>query len=75
MNNININASEKFPETNIEIINLNLSNIVGEKNLIRSETTRVANPKTISINAVKNFEVTNWFFVTGRVCVKYASSL
>ncbi len=74
MNNAKTRAIEKLPTIIVDSKIFNVLNIVGDTNLIKSDAIKVKNPKVISIIAVKNFELTSCFFVTGRVWVKYASS-
>ena len=59
-----------LPDVIVEIKNSKLVKNFGEANIINKETIRVKKPKTISITEVKNLELNNWFFVTGKVCVK-----
>lgn len=65
---------ENSPTITVDNNNLSVVKNVGDENIISREITRQMNPNIISIIAVKNFDVIIWFFVTGRVWVKYDSS-
>lgn len=75
MKSVNIKPTEKLPEIRLEIKNFIVSKNVGEMYIINIETIKQANPQSISINAVRYFELMSSFFVTGRVWVRYDSSL
>ena len=62
--------NEKFPVITVEIKSFKTSVNPGRAYMIKIETMIVANAASISINAVKNLELINEFFVTGRVCVR-----
>lgn len=59
INKIITNVKEKLPVIIVEIKRLKKSSNVGEAYIIKSETTKVANPINISISAVKYFEFIN----------------
>ena len=51
--------TDKLPVTIVEINNCNVSNNVGEANIIRSEIIKVPNPNNISIIDVKALDINN----------------
>ena len=75
INSVSVSPSEKLPFITVERKNFIESKNVGETNIIKIEITMQAKPQSISINAVKYFEFNSSFFVTGRVWVRYDSSL
>ena len=74
-NNARTRNVENFPEIIVESKSFSVSNIECEPYMIKSEITRQAKLEVISIIAVKYFEFINCFFDTGRVWVRYDSSL
>lgn len=70
INKVMARITENSPDIIIDKNNFKVSRSVGEANIIISEITRVINPKSISISAVKNLELSSCVFVTGKVCVR-----
>ena len=75
MNKVKTKTSEKFPDIRLERKIFKVSKNVGETNIIKIEIIKQAKPQRISIRLVKYFELISSFFVTGRVWVRYDSSL
>ena len=64
------NPRENVSAIMVEIIIFKKFGIDGLANIINIDNIKHANPKIISIRAVKYFEFINCFFVTGSVCVR-----